>query len=69
MGVKVILSKLVCLSSENRSALRGTKFFVFKVEPFFQNGTGVQETKQETTKVVSLIKQCRKYVYPVLFNA
>ena len=33
----------------------GSKFFPFRVDPF-QKGLGVQESKQEVTKVISLAK-------------
>ena len=36
----------------------GSKFFSFRVDPFWKDS--VQESKQEVTKVVSLVKSCSK---------
>ena len=54
------------LPSEKEYALKGknllplgSKFFLFRVDPF-QMGLGVQESKQEVTKFVSLVETDRK---------
>ena len=52
--------KLFCLPSEAVHS-RGSKFFPFRVD-IFSEGLGVQESKQEVTKVVSLGSLlCLKY--------
>ena len=54
--------KIVCLPSEKGSILKGKNLlpqgansFLLELTPF-QKGLGVQETKQELTKTVSLVQ-------------
>ena len=48
--------------------LFGSKFFLFKVDAF-QKGHGVEESKQEVTKVIPLVKwQKINQVYLIPFN-
>ena len=64
-GVTIFLSNCFCLSSETGSTLKGknlgpnsflveqiSSFFFFFFFLFFQKTTGVQESKQEVTKVL-----------------
>ena len=57
----MILSKLCLLPFEKESTLKEENllplvtFFFLLALAFFQNGTDVQESKQEDTKVVSLV--------------
>ena len=39
--------------------MKGGNFFPFKGDPFL-GGVGVQKRKQEITKVISLVKNCKK---------
>ena len=63
---EVTLSKLICFPSEKGSSLKGktllprgaNSFFLEKIP--FQKWLGVQESKQEVSKIVSLVKRGQK---------
>ena len=55
-----LLNKERDYSTRKTFARTGRKFFPCGVNPF-QKGIGVQESKQEDTKVVSLVRNGRKF--------